>query len=370
MRQISILLIFILLVSLCTSLNPFGSEEVLQSGVSIIDIGSPDIFLKIESVPKEIRSGRTILLVFELRNKNDFDLTNIEVEAYDTCVFSGDSREQISVLKADATKTWTWTWNSEEVDLDRDCKIKFRTSYRASNSIFQDIVVLDEAEYYQRELQGTLNEIPIESSFPPSPLRIGLRFSDSQPFIDNEEYYIYIDYNNVAGGFVNVEAGSITIGFPTNAGDVSCGGYSSIEEAPAYIPVWGCCHWIWGPGQSRCDVTQRFECGLTLYNGVYGSWHDPETTNSVCCVSGENEGYCSDPDLCEEALPVPSTEVLEELTNLVLEDEMNFVNKKGPPTTCTFTTSELSEPLKIETLRIKANYEYIIDNLITVKVKK
>jgi hypothetical protein len=275
-------LIFIVLISLCSMPNLFQEGEVLQSGVSIVDLGSPDIFLKIEAVPNEIKSGRTVLLMFEMRNKNNFDLEDIEVTAYDMCLFQGTSTETIDTLRANTTKTWSMKWSSDEIDMDRDCVIKFRTEYTAQNSVFQDIAVLSESEYQQRELDGTLHNIPIQSSFPSSPLQIGLRFTDPQPLIDNEEYSMFIDYNNIGEGIVELEQGSITIVRPGNIDTMSCNNYDN---------------------------------------------------------------------------------------SLVLNREITFINKRGTPTTCTFTTDSV-DLLEIQTMRIDVDYVYKIDNSLTIKIKR
>jgi len=77
--------------------------------------------------------------------------------------------------------------------MDKDCKVKFRIEYDAENSLFQDIAVLSKAEYEQREVSGTLYNIPIQSFYPDSPLRISLSFSEAQPFMENEKYYLHLD---------------------------------------------------------------------------------------------------------------------------------------------------------------------------------
>jgi len=285
MKQLTFSLIFIILISLCTIPSIFPGEDIFQSGISIIDIGSPDIFLKVEAVPQTVKSGKTALLVFEIRNKNNFDLTGVEVTAYDQCIFSGKNSHVIDILRANSTLTWSWTWTSSQTEVDKDCTIRFRTTYNALNSIFQDIVVLYESEYQQRELEGTMYNIPIQSSFPISPLQIGLRFSEPQPLIDNWEYYMYLDYLDVGSGFVDVK--SITLNFPKNikADTISCSGY-------------------------------------------------------------KRDG-----------------------SKLTLDREIKFINKKGTPTTCTFTTSA-SQPLSIETMQMRTEYEYKIDSSINIKVKK
>lgn len=360
------------MVSLCTIPNFLQEEgEILQSGVSIIDLESPDIFLKVEAIPEDIKSGSKTTVFFEMRNKHDFDLEDVQVQAFDTCVFSGESSETIGTLRASGIKTWTWSWTADQTQLDKDCVIKFKTEYKARNSIFQNIIVLSESEYQQRHLAGTLNNIPVDSSFPQSPFQINLRFSDPQPFIDDEKYYMYIDYNNVGGGYIDVNQGSIGIDFPRNTGGVSCSGYSGgspITTTTQFPTEWGCCQWgrVTALGQEYyCEYRATEEsCKYAIrWSNSWGQWYP----NEVCCPGFENR--CLPSNQCDDILPEPTQEPEEGVeANLLLEKEMNFINKKGSPTTCTFTALS-SQPLSIESLRIQAQYTYTLENSINIKVK-
>ncbi len=331
--------ILIVLISLCAIPN-FQSENVLQAGISIIDIGSPDIFLKIEAVPQEVRSGRSVLMTFEMRNKNSFDLRNINVIAYDMCVFEGEGTKEIETLKANSTTTWMWKWDSNELDMDRECVIKFRTEYTASNSVFQDIAVLSESEYQQRELDGTLQNVPIQFSFPSSPLQLSIRFSDSQPFIDNEEYNMFIEYNDVGEGIIEVEKGSIGIFIPSNIKSMACNNYGS--------STFGCCEFVpWCmmvPSIDKCSYIAASD------------WYPDRVCHSaLLCITPEEYRTAEGVDFEENFI--------------ALNKGLTFINKRGPPTTCTFTTSS-TKPINIKTVRIDAEYTYKLDNLLNIRVKR
>lgn len=234
---VSILLI--VLLSMCAGLPeiPFfntGDSSIQQAGVIVMDTESPDLYIRAEAIPPtEVRSGRNVNVYFELRNKNTYSLKNIKLTVYDPCIFSGDIEKLITEIKADKTYTFSLKWTAGSTDIDMDCRIKFRIEYDAEYTLSQGIAVLSEAEYEQRRFSGTLQEIPIQSSYPNSPLKILLSFSEVQPFINNEKYYLKLDYSNSGGGVVNVDSGAITIKPPTNVKDFSCPDYSSLTNNKA-----------------------------------------------------------------------------------------------------------------------------------------
>jgi hypothetical protein len=228
-----LLILAIVLVSLCAGLpeipfiNP-GNATVQKAGMVIIDEESPDVFITAEAIPTEVKAGRNVNIYFELRNKNNFDLKNVNLLVYDSCIFTGETEKNIDVLKANRSVRWSLKLTAGSTDLDKNCNVKFRVKYDAEYSMFQDIAVLTQSEYEQREVSGTLNSIPIQSSFPETPLKISLSFSDTQPFINNENYYMNLDYYNKGNGFIEVEKGNITIKTPSNIKDFSCSDYNDL----------------------------------------------------------------------------------------------------------------------------------------------
>jgi len=235
MKYFLILTIFlVVMISLCTAL-PFDipglpffglSNETNQTQIGLLKINtdSPDMFIRVEAIPSEVKSGRSETINFEIENKNSYDLKNVKVEAYDPCVFIGEFSKSIGVIKGNRTYMWSWTWKTEKTDVDKNCNVKFRIEYEADNTYYQDIAVLSESEYQLREIQGTLNQVPVQFSYPNSPFKISLKISDEQPLLNNENYYMYIDYVNIGGGLLDVK--SVRINAPDNIKDISCKDYS------------------------------------------------------------------------------------------------------------------------------------------------
>lgn len=216
MKYLLLLTLLVLLTSLCTVPNfplDFSStNSTQQAGVSInIDSGSPDILLNVEAPVSEVRSGREVQVYFDLTNKQAYNLNNVALEVYDyseTCFKQGSFTNNIGTIKANQSKIWVWKFQTNDnIQLETMCPIRFRTSYDAGYSYFQDIAVLPQSEYLQRESQGTLQNIPISSSYSSSPLNIQVTFSEDQPFLEKQDYYMYINYYNTGQGiFESIDA--------------------------------------------------------------------------------------------------------------------------------------------------------------------
>jgi len=239
MRYFLILtIILVVMISLCTGLPfeipglPFfgQSNETNQTQIGLLRINtdSPDALVKIGAIPSELKSGRSETITFEIQNMNSYDLKNVTVNVYDSCVFTGETSKTINDIKKNVTSKFSWTWKTEKSDIDQNCNIKFKLDYETSNSggssYSQDIAVLSDTEYQARETAGTLNQIQIKFSYPNSPFRISLKFSDDQPFLNGENYYMYMDYTNAGKGFLDVK--SVTINVPANLNGFSCKDYN------------------------------------------------------------------------------------------------------------------------------------------------
>ncbi len=226
MKKMLLALIAIVLVSGCLNLggtkSVFGFAEVTNN---------PDIYLKIESVSQEIKSGRFAQLEFIIENKGDGPLEGVNITAYDQCIFTGDSRKEIGELRANRSSMWNWKWEAGSTDFDRDCTIKFRTEYETDTYASRTYNVLDETEYYAREEEGTLGEISGTSSSSTSSLRMDISFSDPEPFMENEEIYVYINYNDDGWGIIkDIQPGSIVINVSSNLIDGECVGYAADHD--------------------------------------------------------------------------------------------------------------------------------------------
>ena len=222
MRYLVLLLITIVLISGCIDF-----PESQQATLGFVErTNNPDVYLSSKSTPTEVKGGRNITLTFNLTNKQGFDIENISLSAYDQCIFSGENEWSKDELRVNRTQLWNWKWSSPKVELEKDCEIKLRTEYDSQYNLTQDIIVLAETEYYIREQTGNLSDLQPSSSSNLSPLKISLRFSDTQPFLEKEDIIMFIDYENIGDGFIEIY--NITMFVPDNL-QGTCNHYTKSE---------------------------------------------------------------------------------------------------------------------------------------------
>jgi hypothetical protein len=237
-----LLVLAILLTSLCVGLPldlpeipglPFDTDSTTeQPGFFEIDQGSPDLYLRVQTIPLEVKSDRNLTMILEMRNKNDFDLTDVTVEIYDLCIFDEGTYSyspEEGTLSPNETKLWRWELTAGETQLEKNCEIKIKASYNSVYHLSQDLVVLSEGEYRIRELEGTLDDVPIQRISSSNPFYISLTFPEEQPFReDTSSYSMYLDYYKTGIGFIEVNDGNITIEKPDNLRYMSCEDYDGL----------------------------------------------------------------------------------------------------------------------------------------------
>jgi hypothetical protein len=381
-----LLLLLIVLISLCVQLP----EIPAQPGAVTVDRGSPDIFINVETRSSEIKSGRNATVYFELRNKQSYDLKNVRFEVYDhPCFTSGDFSKDITTLKSNQSVVWSSRWTSDKSTIDRQCPIKFSTSYEATNSIYQDIAVLSQAEYDQREEAGTLQNIPIQSSSARGPLNIYLTFSEPQPFIANQEYTMYINYYNTGDGLLGDLNGNIFLTPPNNI-NLNCGTDYLEKACGGTAKTCGSLNYA--------DCTKQKVCSLkdNLVGDVNGDCIVNQTDVDLCkqyffenwppcdwnndtrvdiadlSIININWGkYCP----CQGTATQCSSFSVSECTTQFgcsvsssLNRTLTFIKGKALRSECTFSTLSVSA-MDIKSFNITANYKYVLYNSIPITVK-
>jgi len=393
-----LLLLAIVFVSLCTQLPieiPFLTP-VQESSLALEVTTDPNLYLKVETLPKEVKEGKNISIFFEMRNKGDSILENINLYVYDQCIFSDGNKKTISVLKPDRTERWSWRWKAGNIELPTDCKIKFRTDYESNFSLFQDVAVLTESEYYIKEQEGTLESIPISSSSSYSPLSISVSFLEKQPFLEEDEITMTIGYSYIGDGIMNVS--DITIDIPNNLQFVSCSDYNyivtesckgiatscSIFTDPILCPKQKDCSWKGCDGTAKsCDSLNETECPKQKDCTWNATSNACEGTATVC--SDLSSADCPNQQGCTwigcDGTATQCSELKDSTCSsqegcswfskktLQLKRKLNFINKRASPSNCKFTT-KASQPMDIKSLSLTASYKYVLDNSISVRVKK
>ena len=325
-----LLILAILAISMCTGLpeipfiNP-GNTSIQKSGIITVDTESPDVFIRAEFIPSEVKGGRPASIFFELKNKNTFNLKNITLFVYDSCIFSGNTTKTIDELKINRSIQWSWSWKAGNTSLDKDCKVKFRVTYDAEYSIFQDIAVLSSSEYQLKEVEGTLGDVPIQISSTESPFKVTLSFSDKQPFIENENYYLNLDYYNSGIGVIDFKA--LTITTPDNVENFNCSDYNYKTKA------------------ELCTLFFKSKPGDFWYSFCDANHDGIVDINDIILLGG----------------------VMSNTLNI--NRKLTFVKNRAAGSVCSFTT-KTSQPMDIKSLTITASYKYILDNSILMRVKR
>ena len=203
-----------------------NSGEVSRSQFGSVQISdNQDLFVEVQA-SEEVRQGRNITTVFTVSNKRETPVDSVSFRVYDMCGFVGDSQKEFS-LRSMETVTWNWKWLAPFIDFTTDCNVKFRVEYFGKNTMTHDVVVLDATEFYNREQQGTLNEIDIDSQQTAAPVSLGVTFSQSQPLLDGEKGFVFINYQNSGSGIATeLSPGSVIISAPASLDGFNCAAYN------------------------------------------------------------------------------------------------------------------------------------------------
>lgn len=240
MRYLLLIVIAIIFVSLCTEI-PFISDLFpIEQALGSFEVKTDsEIYIRVDAIPKEVRSGRNVKITIELMNKANYNLEDVKLQAYDTCVFNtnGEDFKTITELRPNMTNLTSWEWTAGVVTLPTDCVIKFRVEYEGDFSLFQDVIVLTESEYEMRQQAGTLHNIPIQTSSSFRPLKISVSFSEDQPFLDGTDVGMQINYAYTGNAFMDVNEGGIVINVPENLQTLSCEDYDGVSTLTLKEPL-------------------------------------------------------------------------------------------------------------------------------------
>lgn len=215
-------LVFILLVSGCIQF-----EGTITSFDNPQFIGEQkDLELQAEFYPEEIKTGKDLNLNFLINAKKNIE--DITFNLYDTCLFTTAEKQKIKVIRANTSKVIRLKLTAGETEFERDCNIKFKLDYSANTSASQDVIVLSDVEYTERQRTNRLNEFTPQLTKIASPLDISISFSEEQPFQEETEILMNIDYYNIGTGFIDkIEKNNIQIIFPDNLELKECNDYTN-----------------------------------------------------------------------------------------------------------------------------------------------
>ena len=228
-------ILLIISTSLCVNIpfnlsfdisNVFGNSTSGTSSGITRSTANQDVSLNVRYAVPGVRVGRDLFVTFELLNRNKYDLENVELRIFDNPCFDIEGvgslpTRDIGSLRGEMTETWTWKFTpNSNIVLERTCPISYELLYDGVYMKYQDIAVLPEGEYFQREADGTLGQVQIGSTSSSSPLSINLKFSEHQPFLENQGYFMYFDYYD--NGIGNFEDLNVSFKYPANIDASGC----------------------------------------------------------------------------------------------------------------------------------------------------
>ncbi len=181
------------------------------------------------SIPELTRVGKEFNWKIAIAPVNEIHEVNFEV--YDPCIFAAkplDSDKQSwDVIRGNRSVQHTMTYMVGETNFERTCDVKFKMDYKSNATASQTIIVLTTDEYGQREVAGTLGQIPTPSSSSTSPFQVAISTNPKQPFLDDTDVQVYFDYATSGVGFISsLKQGDVVARMPSNLINPRCDDFS------------------------------------------------------------------------------------------------------------------------------------------------
>lgn len=220
MRAIFFLaLIFVFLISACVNFEGSNRADV---GIPSSVKSTEDILVKGELSNSQVKEGLNTSIKFTVTNKQQFDLRNFNLNAYDLCDFVCDKAANWdeSLIRPNRTKDFVMNCKAPEVEMERQCTIKFSSSYEAGLFQTHDVYTITESEYATGK-----TKVSPSSTTTKSPLKITATWSDPQPFVNLDSALLYLDYEYSGDGIIEKlrekmqsSEGDISLIIPKNLG--------------------------------------------------------------------------------------------------------------------------------------------------------
>ena len=220
-------IVLVTLVAACVQL-PWNTSSV-TSATGETAMENPDLSINVSAFPTEVKGGRNISVTWNIQNNQLIGLKDVNVEVYDQCLFSGESKKHFDELRPNGMQIWMWSWSSQTTQFERDCEVKFKVTWNSTAFVTQDINVLSETEFYTREQAGTLSDLAGSMTSTTNPITISLDFSEQPPWLNGSTVYMNMGIADTGGGFISkLPNNSINITVPNDTGTVVCDEYRTV----------------------------------------------------------------------------------------------------------------------------------------------
>jgi hypothetical protein len=235
-----ILLIAIVLVAGCTILP---NDSILSTlNINLITQATEEMSVDVE-IPSFVREGKTFQWTLTFAAEND--ITNLLIDVYDKGPYFSEDVPKVweaNEVFANRSKLFKTTYNVAEIDFPTEkTKIKFLIQYDSKFSATKTISMLDDFEYESRYSKGTLSDMVTEGISSDVPLNIKISFDKPEPFQEDDEILMYLDYSFTGDGLISeLSAESVKITFPKTILElVECDDFTYVDKTPEESSISG-----------------------------------------------------------------------------------------------------------------------------------
>ncbi|MFB6088556.1 MAG: hypothetical protein ABEK36_02130 [Candidatus Aenigmatarchaeota archaeon] len=228
MRKTFFLIFLVVLIAGCTNFSGILAQ---------LGVGEPrytkteSISIHGEAIPREVYSGESSRLYFNVENAGNTTLNNINLQIIDPCVFSpGNQNKFVGRLEPTGFEDWNWRVRANEVKMEKNCQVMYRTTYESEAAALYDIAVISEEEYLRLKKKGTMEQdITINYYKTNSPLDIQMKISRNQPLMSGNEFYLDLQVVNKGMGEtprLMLPAGSLSVDYPNFLTFMGCNDFN------------------------------------------------------------------------------------------------------------------------------------------------
>ena len=219
-QYVIILLILTVLISGCVGGGDVFSFMGLDIGPKeAIYTASENLQVETEAVPDEIYGGEDTTIFFDIYNRGNTTVKDINLEMTDWGDFEpqGETRKHIDEMKEGDTETWKCKFNSKEVYNERTITLRYELSYNSNSTSMYDVAMMSEEEYTRLKRGGGLEGINLFYYKTKTPVEIDLSISREQPLFEGSEFYLYVQLNDVGKGVVDsIAPGNLVLYYPSD----------------------------------------------------------------------------------------------------------------------------------------------------------
>ncbi|GEM_PF-6831632 len=204
------------------------------------EIAVEEISISAEPTLYNVDSGQENTVFFDIENRGNITVEDVDLHVFDMPHFVDDGKEkEVGELEPGMAESWEWDFVAEEVDSDRTSNIRYRLGYVSEAYAEHSVTVLSYDEYLTRQDEGDL-EADLRYAEKETSVDIELGFSQSQPFVEDEDFLLSFRFENVGDGSVQgqvFEEGSVTLSYPTEFLDLmnDCQGVMDINDGEAVL---------------------------------------------------------------------------------------------------------------------------------------